>query len=127
MAVRTTPVQVKEILDTDLEDSVVEAFIKGASYTIDEVFSGNADLSADHLTELERWLSAHLIAATREQQISKAGGGPGISVTYQGLTGKGLEATMYGQQVMALDTTGRLRTALMNRRASLSAITSFTG
>lgn len=124
MPIRTTPEKVKEILDTDLTDDVVEAFILGASHTIDRVFSGNTTLSAEHLAEIERWLTAHLIAATREQQIAKAGVG-GASVTYQGVTGKGLESTMYGQQVLALDTTGLMRSILMNRGASLKAISSF--
>lgn len=124
MPVRTTAAKVKEILDTDLTDSVIEAFILGASHTIDQVFSENTTLSADHLAEIERWFTAHLIAATREQQIAKAGAG-GASVTYQGVTGKGLESTMYGQQVIALDPTGMLRSALSNRRAKLIAIPSF--
>ncbi len=118
---RTTAAKVKEILDTELEDQVVEAFILGASYTIDRVFADNTELSDAHLAEIERWLAAHYIAATREQQISEAGAG-GATVKYQGNTDVGLNATMYGQQAMILDTSGKLKDAMMTRRASITAV-----
>ena len=121
---RVTATEVKQIIDTDLVDTIVDAFILGANYTVTEVLGSDTDLADGHKKEIERWLSAHLIAATREQQIQKAGAG-GANVTYQGQTGMGLNATIYGQQVLALDTTGKMSAALSKQRASLTAIPNF--
>ena len=118
-----TATEVKEILDTDLTDTIIDAFILAADSTVDEVLGNDTTLSAALKKEIERWLCAHFIAATREQQLQKGGAG-GASVTYQGVTGKGLESTFYGQQVMMMDTTGKMR-SLTGRLASLKAITSF--
>jgi len=124
MTARVTAEEVKQIIDTDLADAIVDAYILGANHTVTEVLGDDTDLSDGHKKEIERWLTAHLIAATREQQIQKAGAS-GANVTYQGMTGKGLEATLYGQQVLAMDTTGKMAAAMSKQKVSLTAITSF--
>jgi len=123
MAVRTTATKVKQILDTDLDDTIVEAYIAGASYTLDEVYEGDTELSDDLLAEIERWFAAHMIAATRERQATKEGAG-GASITYQGVTGEGLKSTLYGQQVLSMDPTGKIA-ALGRKRATMYAVPSF--
>lgn len=123
MTVRTTATEVKQIIDTDLSDTIVEAYISAANYTVTEVLGSDTTLADGHKTEIERWLTAHLIAATREQQAIEEGAG-GAKIKYQGVTGKGLEGTMYGQQVLAMDATGKMR-KLSGRAASVTAITSF--
>jgi hypothetical protein len=120
---RTTAVDVKQIIDTDLEDSIVEGYISAATSTVDEVLGADPSLSGDLKTEIERWFTAHLIASTREQQLSEAKAGP-ASAKFQGKTGMGLDATLYGQQVKAMDTTGKFA-ALSGKRASMTAVTSF--
>jgi hypothetical protein len=82
-------------------------------------------LTDDEKSEIERWLSAHLIACTRDQQAQQEAvtGGAGVNVTYQGKTGLGLDATFYGQQVKVLDRTGLL--SLQKKEASVFAIPSF--
>jgi len=115
---------VKEIIDTDLADTIIDAYILSANYAVTEILGSDTTLSDGHKETIVRWLAAHLIAATREQQIQKAGAG-GANVTYQGMTGKGLEATLYGQQVLALDTTGKMMATMTKRKASLTAVTSF--
>lgn len=111
---RTTATEVKQILETDLDDSIVEAFIKSASLLLDNQFSDGA-LSDELLTEIERWLAAHQIASTREQQAIEAKAGT-TAVKYQGETGLGLDGTMYGQTVKILDTTSRLADLGTGRR-----------
>lgn len=122
MATRTMASDVKKIIDTDLDDSTVDAYIQGASYTIDDVL-GSSNLSPELLTEIERWLTAHLIASTRERQPVEAKAGP-ASVKYQGVTGSGLNSTFYGQTVKAMDTSGRLA-SLGGKRVTMHAIKSF--
>jgi hypothetical protein len=125
MATRTSAEKVKQIIDTDLSDDIIDAYILAANYTITEVLGSDTELSSDHKTELERWLTAHLISATRERQAKEEGAG-GAYIKYEGITGEGLKATMYGQQVLAMDTTGKLAVYTgAKKAASIYAVTSF--
>lgn len=125
MAVRTTAAKVKQIIDTNLSYAIVEAHITGASLVIDEVLGSDTTISSELKEEIERWLSAHLIASGRELQIKEEGAG-GAYIKYQGAhNGMGLESTMYGQQAMALDVTGKLRALSSSKQASMYAATSF--
>jgi hypothetical protein len=120
---RVTVNEVKRIIDTNLTDTIIEAFISGATNMVDQALEDDTDLSDDLKKEIERWLTAHMIAATRERQIESASAGS-ASVKYQGVTGKKLESTLYGQMVLTLDTTGRFA-SLGLKRASISAVVSF--
>jgi len=122
---RTTPDEVKQIIDTDLADTVIDAYISGATEVVTNVLGTDTTLSDELKRNIEMWLAAHFLASTREQQLQKAGGGPGIGVTYQGKTAMGLNATLYGQQCIALDTTGKMMAAMSKQRVSLTAVTSF--
>lgn len=120
---RTTADEVKQIIDTDLSDTIIEGYISGATEVVTYVLGSDTTMSVELKTEIERWLTAHMIASTREQQLSEAKAGP-ASAKFQGKTGMGLDATLYGQQVKAMDTTGKFAT-LGGKRASIKAITSF--
>lgn len=124
MANRITTDELKEIISTDLGDSVLEAFILAANLTVTEWLGSSTVLSSDQLKEIERWLSAHLLACTREQQAQSEDAGQ-ASITYQGKTGMGLDATFYGQQVKLLDSTGILAQSVGKKLASVYAVTSF--
>jgi len=102
---RTTATKVKEIISTSLDDTIIDGYINGATLLIDNVLGTNTTLGDELLAEIERWLSAHMLASTREQQLKAAKAGS-ASATFQGVTGKGLESTLYGQNVLMLDTTG---------------------
>jgi hypothetical protein len=121
---RVSAAEVGLIIDTDLTETVVDTFIAAANYTVTEIVGSDTTISDDHKKEIERWLSAHLIACTKEQQIIKGKAGKG-DVTFQGKTGMGLNATFYGQQVLVLDTTGKMAAAISMKRASIVAATSF--
>jgi hypothetical protein len=121
---RTTPAEVKRIIDTDLTDDDVNAYISGATEIVTSILGTDTTISDELKCNIEMWLAAHLIASTREQQIQSAGAG-GAKVTYQGQTGIGLNATLYGQQVLVMDTTGKMAAALSKQKASITAITSF--
>lgn len=123
MSIRVTAEDVKQIIVTDKEDAVIEAFISAASLTVDAILA-DQDLTDDQLQEIERWLSAHLMACAVEPQIVKEQVG-NASATYAGITKMGLNATLYGQQVKILDTTGLLAAQeeqLGRREASIYAI-----
>ena len=119
---RTTEVEVKAIMDTDLADASVLVFINIATSMITSIVGGKG-LSDAELTEMERWLSAHLIASTIERmgETEKIGE---ASIKYIGQFAKGFESTPYGQMLLALDTTGSFADLSM-RKMSIKVITSF--
>lgn len=122
---RVTAAEVSAIIDTSIGATAIEANIAAATEVVTEVLGTDTTISATLKKEIERWLTAHLIASTQEQQVEKAGV-KGGSITFQGKTGMGLESTQYGQQVMVLDTTGKMRAQLCSRRASVYAVRSFS-
>ena len=124
MTVRVTATEVKAILDTALDDSVVEVFIDAANLVVTDILGSSTVLSDDQLKEIERWLTAHMIASTRDPQAASEKTGE-ANIKYQGVTGKGLDATFYGQQVKLLDTSGILEGSTGKRKATVYAATSF--
>jgi hypothetical protein len=123
MANRVTVAEVKEILETSLTDPQILAFIGAANVTITALL-GSSTLTTSQLKEIERFYAAHMIACTRDQQAKSESAGD-ASITYQGETGKDLDATFYGQQIKLLDTTGIMAAKAGRRAASVYAVTSF--
>lgn len=117
--------EVKEILDTSLTNARVDVFINAANLTITKYLGSSTDLSAEEKKEIERWFTAHLIATGPELQASQEEVLGETSIKYQGKTGMGLEATLYGQQCLVLDTTGTLAAKLGKKKATITAVTSF--
>jgi len=124
MAYRVTPDELKEIISTDLDDGVLNTFIKVANITVTEYLGDSTELDDDQLKEIERFLAAHTLASTREQQAISEGA-KDARITYQGKTGLGLDSTFYGQQVKLLDTSGVLAGAIGRRKAVIYSVTSF--
>jgi len=123
MSIRTTATEVKLILDdSSLEDATVDAYITAASALVDSAL-GSSSLGDTLLEEIERWLTAHMIASTRERIALKEAAG-GASITYTGQYGQKLSSTPYGQMVLVLDTTNTMA-SLGGKSASIVAITSF--
>jgi hypothetical protein len=122
---RVNASQVKDIIDTDLPDITVSVFINAANITVTKLLGSSTVLSATQLKEIERWLTAHLMACTRERQSSKEEVMGETSITYTGKTGEGLKSTFYGQTVLDLDTSGVLAKSLGKKLASLTAVPSF--
>lgn len=120
---RTTAEDVKAILDnSQLSDPEVVVFIDSANTFMADVFSSTT-LSTAILTEIEKWLAAHLISITKERTASQEKLGD-ASIQYTGKFGKSLESTSYGQMVLMLDTSGALANT-GKRQASIIAIQSF--
>jgi hypothetical protein len=120
---RTTATDVKVIIDTNLSDSIVNAFISDANLLVTNVFGISSGLSDATLTSIEKWISAHFIATTRDRQASEEYV-KDAKIKYTGITGTGLESTFYGQQALTLDTTGLLRKSTTTKLASMFAVSS---
>lgn len=101
----TTVNDVKKIIDTSLDDAIIESYIEAASTLTCELVGSSAELSTATKKEIERWLTAHMIAGTRER-IGKEEGAGDAYIKYQGVFEGGLKSTSYGQMVITLDTTG---------------------
>lgn len=106
---RSTVEDVKKIIGTSLEDTVIEAYMTAAFNFMTDVFA-NSSLSETILTEIERWLTAHFIASVRER-ISKEEGAGGAYIKYAGEYGSNLMGTSYGQTAIMMDTSGALAAA----------------
>jgi hypothetical protein len=70
MAYRTNATDVKAIIDTQLTITEVTVFISTANLIVTTNL-GNKSLSVATLTEIEKWVSAHLIAITKTRQALK--------------------------------------------------------
>lgn len=119
---RVTATEVKEIISTSLSDSIVETFIDAANTVVSEIIGSDTTLSTTQKKEIERWLSAHLLACAREQQPQSEKDGD-ASITYQGKTGMGLDSTYYGQTVKIIDTTGKLARSIGKKKVNIYAVT----
>lgn len=118
MAARVEGADVKEILQTKLTASVLTPFITLANQLVNRHLKGEASLTEDELKEIERWLAAHLVAIRTPPTESESTGGQ-VTLKFQGKSGMGLKATTYGQQVIAMDPTGKLANLDNNKRNAL--------
>lgn len=102
---RVTATEVLEIIDTTLEESEIDVFINTANLLTNS-YLGDSSLSEELLTEIEKYLSAHILSV-KDQRV-KAEKIDVLSFTYTGTFGTGLKNTQYGQMAILLDTTGIL-------------------
>lgn len=101
-----TAAQVKAIVETALDDSVVDSIIADAALLAEHCLQG---LSNDRQTAIVKWLAAHLIASTDSSATLASSKLGDASESYvRATTGERLMGTTYGQQAIALDPNGCL-------------------
>lgn len=103
---RITVEELLDIIDTDLEESQINAFINTANNLVTAKLE-DSGLDSTMLHDIELWLSAHFVCMRDMRAKSEDIAGE-YRVTYQGETKTGLDATLYGQQALLLDYTGTL-------------------
>ena len=114
---RVTENEVTAIVDTERH---VTPFIDVASLIVDENLSGKG-LTAARLIQIELYLAAHFTAVTEEHgSLVSSEGGDAKDTYFTRELGKGLAMTRYGQQALALDTSGTL-SGINSLSGSLSA------
>lgn len=118
--------EVFDIMESDVTvtASAVTAMITAASALVDSVFATDTTIGTTLLKEIERWLTAHMLASTLTRTTSKERLGD-AEVSYTGTWGKFLESTPYGQMVLTLDVTGKMAKA-GKMGATMYAVKSFT-
>ena len=104
-APRVSECDVQAIIETNIEN--LRPFIVSADTMVTEYLSSSG-LSDALLKEITKWLAAHMVASVDRREKSESFGD--ASRSFDGQTGMGLDATMYGQQAKLLDTTGTLAT-----------------
>lgn len=114
--------KVIEIMETELTETQIQPYISSAYTYINSILLGKG-LSDSLLEQIECWLTAHMIALTRER-IAKSEEAGGAKITYAGEFGKSFDATPYGQMAVSLDSSGTLAALIGGKRASISAIKS---
>ncbi len=125
MPIRVTADEVREIMDgLTATNPIISTFITAASAVIDKVFANDSEIGDTLKKELERWLTAHMLAMSISRTAAKEKLGE-ADVTYTGTYGMNLLATLYGQTVLTLDITGKMSN-VGKRPASMYAIPSFT-
>lgn len=100
---RVTHADVTAIMVTTLDTT---PFIAAATLLVD-AYLLDAGLDAGLLFEIERWWAAHL-ATIQSPGVSHRRIGDTALQYERGKLGMGLEATLYGQQVLLFDTSGTL-------------------
>lgn len=121
MAIRTNVADVKAIMENcTVADATVTSLITAASAIVDKVFEDDTEMTDTLLTEVERWLTAHMIACSLQRSTSRERLGD-AEVSYTGDWGKLLDMTPYGQMVKTLDITGNIAN-LGRRLASIYVV-----
>jgi hypothetical protein len=116
MATRVNGEEVKDILDTILTATDLIPFIAAANLIVTNHVD-NGDVGAATLTEIERWLAAHL-ACQRDKRAAKEGE---TDVTYEA---PNLESSSYGAQALLMDPTGELaKLSAGDRRRGMFRVT----
>lgn len=124
MAVRTNSEDVLAIMGApEVDEDVVTSMIGAASAIVDSVFAGDTSLGTILLTNIEKWLTAHMVATSLVRSTSKEKIGD-VAIEYAGKWGERLNSTSYGQMVLTLDVSGKM-SKVGKAKASMYAIKSF--
>lgn len=125
MAVRTTSAEVLQIMDNcTVSTTIIDSFITSANALINKLFEYDIDdMPSTLLEEMERWLTAHMIASSLQRTTDTERLGD-AEVKYTGKWGENLGSTPYGQMVMTLDYSGRMK-SLGKGRAGIHAVPQF--
>lgn len=104
---KPTVVEVRVIIETEIVDADISAFIDGASLYITSQL-GTSGIGDELLKEITKWYTAHMISSTNKERISISEEAGGAKIVYAGKFGELLYSTPYGQMVISLDTTGKM-------------------
>lgn len=108
MGARVTADQVKDVAPTSISDAVVATSMIDTANVLVDAHLLTAGLNDHVLEKIELYLAAHFVALTEEQgglTRSKLGD---ADESFANVYEAGLKSTRFGQQAMAIDTTGIL-------------------
>ncbi len=106
MALRTDLNLVKAVIDTALEDDDLRKLMTQANVIVTRKL-GSEGLASGVLTDIETWMTAHLIALGKERQPEEEKVGD-IWLIYKENPDGFFQQTTFGQTVLFLDSSGEL-------------------
>jgi hypothetical protein len=109
---RVTKEEVQGLIATNFD---VAPFIDTASLIVDESLSDQG-MSDARLKTIELWLSAHYTAVAEERGALKKSSKGSSEEDYDIKVGEGLNMTRFGQQALALDSSGVLAEQVTSTR-----------
>lgn len=112
---RADPREVRRILETDVKDVDVQAFIEDAGLVVDE-FAGDLDGDGARSKAVEKWFAAELVQAREARRVSASGAGTRID--YQRKDAGDFFQSDYGEKADRLSG-GLLREALRKEGAGM--------
>ena len=116
MVNRVTDADVKVVVETTIADTT--AIIDTAHLVVEEqLVPATPALTAAMLVKIELYLAAHFVALTEERGGLLRSSTGESAETVADVYSEGFRSTRYGQQAIALDTTGTL-TVLSNQKLS---------
>jgi hypothetical protein len=115
---RTTPLLVQQVIETALTTTEILEVIQYANRMVTNFLNGSG-LTAAELKDIETFLTAHIIAITKERQTKEERVGDIWVKYYDNPTGW-LESTSYGQTAMMMDTSGLLQKQSKKRASFVS-------
>lgn len=109
---RVSEAEVFELLPDVDSSASMDPFIAVATLLVDDELD-DTDMSDDRLTQIELWLSAHFASVVyMKAAMEKAGP---VTETVQYKVDLNFNVTVFGQQALLLDTSGKL--ALLQKKA----------
>lgn len=108
-APRIDATEVKEVVSTSIDNSVITSNMIDTAHVIIDAYLLGVNHPASLLTKIELYLSAHFVSIT-DQGSTLVSSKTGDSTDAWDLVnlGKGFNATPFGQQALALDSSGIL-------------------
>ena len=105
---RATDADINALMDTTGE--VYTSFIATANLIVNEDLETSGEYTTSRLTEIEKYLAAHFATIAKERGGLRRDSMGDAAQSYQDISPKfaGLMSTRFGQQAVALDTTGIL-------------------
>lgn len=94
--------KVKDIIETDLDDGIVQAYVDSAGVLVNQL-----PLADPVKSEVQKWLAAHFIAIRDKISVHEEAGT--AEIQYSDVFGENLSSSHYGQTAMVMDTSGRLQ------------------
>jgi len=107
-----TPEDVRDIVDTDLEDPTINAFLNMAYYRTRPLHGNLTNCGGESMEEqIIAMLAAHFVKVNEGDPYDEWVGTE-WRVRYRGTRdGEGFRSTVYGQQAIAMDCSGKLASA----------------
>jgi hypothetical protein len=105
---RVNDAEVRACCGIPIEGDTAAAILTANILVTESIANVDASVSADRLKAIETYLSAHFFIMSIREGALAANTLDDATERYHNIYGKGLNATWFGQQAVAMDSTGAL-------------------